>query len=142
LAADRVPASHRDGRGTRGQERADSQEERLAGRDYSHSIAAGGFNETPYRTRSTPGISATIREEILSRTSCGRRAQAAVIAASLATALITTQELTGPAVVKPTLPVVKSTAKACHSFPLDRRDGSLGHDRSALELVAGGGKTR
>jgi len=57
---------------------------------YSHSIVAGGFDVTSSTTRLTPGISFTIRPEIVSIRSYGSRAQSAVIASSLVTARITT----------------------------------------------------
>ncbi len=57
---------------------------------YSHSMVAGGFDVTSRTTRFTPGISFTIREEISSIRSYGRRAQSAVIASSDVTARITT----------------------------------------------------
>jgi len=57
---------------------------------YSHSIVAGGFDVTSSTTRLTPGISFTIRAEIVSTRSYGSRAQSAVIASSLVTARITT----------------------------------------------------
>jgi len=57
--------------------------------DYSHSIVAGGFEVTSRTTLLTPGISFTIRAEIVSTRSYGRRAQSAVIASSLVTARIT-----------------------------------------------------
>ena len=56
---------------------------------YSHSIVAGGFDVTSSTTRFTPGISLTIRPEIVSIRSYGRRAQSAVIASSLVTARMT-----------------------------------------------------
>ena len=56
---------------------------------YSHSIVAGGFDVTSSTTRLTPGISFTIRAEIVSTRSYGSRAQSAVIASSLVTARIT-----------------------------------------------------
>src|SRR4029078_1197173 len=55
---------------------------------YSHSIVAGGFEVTSSTTRFTPGISLTIRPEIISIRWCGGPAQAAVIASSLVTARI------------------------------------------------------
>src|SRR3954464_4382429 len=56
---------------------------------YSHSMVAGGFDVTSSTTRLTPGISFTIRAEIVSTRSYGSRAQSAVIASSLVTARIT-----------------------------------------------------
>ena len=49
---------------------------------YSHSIVLGGFELTSYTTRLIPLTSFTIRVEIRSRTSAGRRVQSAVIASS------------------------------------------------------------
>jgi len=56
---------------------------------YSHSIVAGGFDVTSSTTRFTPGISFTMRAEIVSTRSYGSLAQSAVIASSLVTARIT-----------------------------------------------------
>src|SRR5262249_26422733 len=56
---------------------------------YSHSIVAGGVDVTSRPTRLTPGISFTMRAEIVSTRSYGSRAQSAVIASSLVTARIT-----------------------------------------------------
>jgi hypothetical protein len=56
---------------------------------YSHSMVAGGFDVTSSTTRFTPGISLTMRPEIVSIRSYGSRAQSAVIASSLVTARIT-----------------------------------------------------
>src|SRR6185312_3529532 len=56
---------------------------------HSHSMVAGGFDVTSSTTRFTPGISLTIRPEIVSIRSYGSRAQSAVIASSLVTARIT-----------------------------------------------------
>ena len=53
---------------------------------YSHSIVAGGFDETSYTTRFTPGTSLTMRAETRSRRSYGRRAQSAVMKSSVVTA--------------------------------------------------------
>jgi hypothetical protein len=64
--------------------------EPLVNRGYSHSIVAGGFDVTSSTTRFTPGISLTIRLEMISIRSYGRRAQSAVIASSEVTARITT----------------------------------------------------
>ena len=54
---------------------------------HSHSIVAGGFDEMSYATRLIPGISLITRDEMRSRISYGIRAQSAVIASSLVTAL-------------------------------------------------------
>ena len=56
---------------------------------YSHSIVAGGFEVRSSATRFTPGTSLTIRLAIVSSSSCGSRAQSAVIASSEVTARIT-----------------------------------------------------
>src|SRR5262249_39577436 len=53
---------------------------------YSHSIVAGGFDVTSRTTRLTPGISFTMRAEIVSTRSSGRRAASAVTASSCAPA--------------------------------------------------------
>src|SRR5436190_10276789 len=60
------------------------------GRPYSHSIVPGGLEVMSYATRFTPGTSRTMRCAIRSRTSCGRRAQSAVIASSDVTTRTTT----------------------------------------------------
>ncbi len=71
------------------------QDERCLGREvrgcepaarYSHSIVPGGFDEMSSATRFTPATSFTIRLEIVSSRSYGRRAQSAVIASSEVTA--------------------------------------------------------
>ena len=56
------------------------------GRNYSHSIVDGGFDEMSYATRLMPGTSLMTRDEIEASTSYGRRAQSAVIASSDVTA--------------------------------------------------------
>src|SRR5439155_20038774 len=83
---------------------------------YSHSIVAGGFDVTSSTTRLTPGISFTMRAEIVSTRSYGRRAQSAVIASSLVTARITI----GYAYVRsspwtPTERIAGRTANDCQS---------------------------
>jgi hypothetical protein len=60
-----------------------------AGR-YSHSIVPGGLDVMSSVTRLTCAISLIMREATFSSRSYGRRAQSAVIASSLVTALITT----------------------------------------------------
>jgi hypothetical protein len=62
---------------------------RRAGR-YSHSIVPGGLDVMSSVTRLTCVISLIMREATFSSRSYGRRAQSAVIASSLVTALITT----------------------------------------------------
>src|SRR5207237_9237315 len=56
------------------------------GSAYSHSMVAGGFEVTSSTTRLTAGISLTMRLEIVSSRSYGRRAQSAVMASSEETA--------------------------------------------------------
>ena len=64
--------------------------ELIAPRASSHSMVAGGFDETSYTTRFTPTISLMIRLETTSSSSYGSRAQSAVIASSEVTARMTT----------------------------------------------------
>ena len=54
--------------------------------NYSHSIVAGGLEETSYTTRETSLISFMIRVEILSTNSYGRWAKRAVIKSTVSTA--------------------------------------------------------
>ncbi len=63
---------------------------RSARHGYSHSIVDGGFDVMSSTTRFTAGTSFTIRDEIVSSRSYGKRAQSAVIASSLVTARTTT----------------------------------------------------
>ena len=53
---------------------------------HSHSIVDGGFELMSYTTRLIPCTSLTIRDEIVARSSCGNRAQSAVIPSRLSTA--------------------------------------------------------
>src|SRR5581483_5922245 len=59
---------------------------RKAALAYSHSIVEGGFELMSYTTRLIPLTSLTMREEIVARRSCGRRAQSAVMPSRLSTA--------------------------------------------------------
>src|SRR5262249_18473586 len=85
-------------------------------RRHSHSIVAGGFDVTSSTTRFTAGISLTIRDEIVSIRSYGRRAQSAAIPSSLVTARHT---IGNPYVREspwtPTDRTAGSTQKLCHS---------------------------
>jgi predicted nucleic acid-binding Zn-ribbon protein len=63
---------------------------RARARAYSHSIVPGGLLVTSRTTRFTSGTSLVIRVEIRASTSCGSRAQSAVIASSLVTGRSTT----------------------------------------------------
>ena len=56
---------------------------------HSHSMVAGGFDDTSYATRLIPGTSLITRDEMRSSTSYGNRAQSAVIASSDVTARTT-----------------------------------------------------
>src|SRR5215471_4240553 len=73
----------------RGGEPVDEVGTQAQARTYSHSIVAGGFDVTSSTTRFSPGISFTMRAEIVSTRSYGSLAQSAVIASSLVTARIT-----------------------------------------------------
>ena len=55
---------------------------------YSHSIVDGGFELMSNTTRLMPFTSLTTRDEIVARSSCGRRAQSAVMPSLLSTARI------------------------------------------------------
>jgi hypothetical protein len=55
-------------------------------RPYSHSMVAGGFEEMSYTTRLMPRTSLMMRDEMRARSSCGSRAQSAVIPSVLCTA--------------------------------------------------------
>src|SRR5207249_2465008 len=57
---------------------------------HSHSIVDGGFELMSYTTRLIPLASFTIREEMRASSSCGRRAQSAVIPSRLSTARMAT----------------------------------------------------
>lgn len=53
---------------------------------HSHSIVAGGFVDTSYTTRFTPGTSLAMRLAARVRSEAGKRAQSAVMPSSLVTA--------------------------------------------------------
>src|SRR5439155_17258019 len=83
---------------------------------YSHSMVAGGFDVTSSTTRFTPGISLTMRPEIVSIRSYGRRAQSAVMASSLVTARITAgYPYVRSSPCTPTERIAGSTTNDCHS---------------------------
>src|SRR3954470_18704702 len=58
----------------------------LSPQPYSHSIVAGGFDDTSYTTRLIPFTWLLMRDEIRARTSCGNGNQSAVIPSVLVTA--------------------------------------------------------
>src|SRR5436190_22774202 len=57
---------------------------------YSHSMVEGGLLLMSYTTRLMPFTSLTMRDEMQASSSCGRRAQSAVIPSLLSTARIAT----------------------------------------------------
>src|SRR5204863_9290705 len=59
---------------------------------HSHSMVAGGFDDTSYTTRFTSGISFTMRADTRAITSYGMRAQSAVMKSSVVTARSATSE--------------------------------------------------
>ena len=67
-------------------------------RAHSHSIVDGGFDEMSYTTRLMPRTSLTMRDEIDASSSCGRRAQSAVMPSRLSTARIGDGVFVGPRV--------------------------------------------
>src|SRR5205823_2916694 len=85
---------------------------------HSHSIVLGGFELISKTTRLIPRTSETKRDEILPKTSCGKRAQSAVIPSILVTALTaTTRSYVLKSPITPTVDTGKSTGKACHTLP-------------------------
>src|SRR5262245_52708569 len=58
----------------------------LGPRVYSHSIVAGGFDDTSYTTRLIPRTSLMMRFEMRPSTSCGKKYQSAVMPSVLVTA--------------------------------------------------------
>src|SRR6266851_1206271 len=83
---------------------------------HSHSIVEGGFELMSYTTRLMPRTSLTMRDEIRARSSCGSRAQSAVMPSRLSTARIATvYSYVRSSPITPTLCTGRSTAKLCHN---------------------------
>ena len=88
---------------------------RASDASHSHSTVAGGFVVMSYATRLTPCTSLTIRDEMRSINSCGKRAQSAVIPSSLVIARTATRlAYVRPSPITPTLLTGVRTAKYCH----------------------------
>src|SRR6266699_2510432 len=83
---------------------------------HSHSIVDGGFELMSYTTRLMPRTSLTMRDEMRASSSCGRRAQSAVMPSRLSTARIAAvYSYVRSSPITPTLCTGSSTAKLCHS---------------------------
>src|SRR6185436_7057886 len=85
-------------------------------RHYSHSMVDGGFELMSNTTRLIPLTSLTMRDEIDASSSCGSRAQSAVIPSLLSTARIATvYSYVRSSPITPTLCTGRRTANACQS---------------------------